>query len=224
MARRRKRVKRVQRKPGASDHTRKKKRATGPHPQIAVEEFAIEALPNIGKWFADLTGEYVGRPGKLTRALHEKMVALVLAGNYPVIAAQALGISEQLFSLWKMDYLKKGEESKYALLMQHLAQAEAMSHADLVEQARKQSRLPAKETNSQATMSFLERRFSTKQARWIPKSATELSGPDGGPIENAESVSQNFISKLEAVEASIKQLSAPDGNGDEEGVDDEEED
>lgn len=169
-------------------------------------EIVIDGLPQLGHWFADLTGEYVGRPTKLTRAVHEQIVRLVLEGNYPSVAARACGISRQLWQSYKRDWKAKGEHSKYAQLFEDVEQAEAMAQTDLVAQLRSQTRLPGKETNSTATLSMLERRFNERDERWIPRTATELSGPDGGPIENTSEVSDKFKSKLEAVEASLAAL------------------
>lgn len=172
-------------------------------PRLTTVNIPIDSLSTTSRWFASLTGEYIGRPTKLNREVHEMILRLILEGNYASVAARACGISRTMWSFWRTDWKAKGSKSKYARLMEDVEQAEAMSQADLVAQLKMQTRIASRETNAGATLSMLERRYTERDERWIPRTATELSGPDGGPIESSSDVSDRFREKLEQVESSL---------------------
>ena len=111
----------------------------------------------------------IGRKSKLTPEVQEKIVQVIRAGNYAVVAAAYAGISEKTFYEW----LQKGEaapESTYGKLRQSIKKAEADSEAEAVAQIKLAARDPK---NWVAGMTWLERRY---QKRWSRTDRQEHSG------------------------------------------------
>lgn len=116
----------------------------------------------------------MGRPTKLTPEVQEKIVSLVRAGNYPEVAAQAAGIAGRTYYEW----MAKGDEGRdpYAQFQQAVKEAQAAAESHAVTIIRK----AAMDGSWQAAAWFLER---SKAERWRRKENVELTGKDGGPVE-----------------------------------------
>jgi transposase len=116
----------------------------------------------------------VGRPTKLTPEVQEKIVSLVRAGNYPEVAAQAAGISGKTYYEW----MKRGESEAgiYREFRKAVKEAQAAAESHAVTVIRK----AAIDGTWQAAAWFLER---SKAERWRRKENVELTGKDGGPVE-----------------------------------------
>lgn len=130
-----------------------------------------------------------GRPTTLTLEVSERIIALIVDGNYVLTAAAACGISRRSFYDWmergraELDALEKSDiEQPYE--PKHVEQLFA-DFAARVEVATAQSEINAlKDVRAQgerwqAAMTYLERRFPN---RWGRRQAIEHSGPQGGAI------------------------------------------
>ena len=116
----------------------------------------------------------MGRPTKLTPEVEEKIVSLVRAGNYPEVAAQAAGIDPRTYYRW----MEKGENgtAPYGQFRHAVKEAQAAAESHAVTIIRK----AAMDGSWQAAAWFLER---SKAERWRRKENVELTGKDGGPVE-----------------------------------------
>ena len=116
----------------------------------------------------------MGRPTKLTPEVQEKIVSLVRAGNYPEVAAQAAGIDPRTYYRW----MEKGEDgpAPYGQFRHAVKEAQAAAESHAVTIIRK----AAIDGSWQAAAWFLER---SKAERWRRKENVELTGKDGGPVE-----------------------------------------
>jgi len=118
---------------------------------------------------------------KLTKTLQKKICEGVLAGNYPVTAAKAAGISHQTYYNW-MERGKSGEEpfDAFAEAVEH---AEAVAEREMVEIVRE----AASTKQWAAAMTWLERRHSDRWSRH-DMIRQEHSGPGGSPLPATISV------------------------------------
>ena len=116
----------------------------------------------------------MGRPTKLNADVQKQIVDLVRAGNYPEVAAQAAGINPATYYRW----MQKGEEGTkpYGEFREAVKEAQAAAEAHAVTIVRK----AALDGSWQAAAWFLER---SKAERWRRKENVELTGKDGGPVE-----------------------------------------
>lgn len=137
----------------------------------------------------------MGRPTKLTPEVQEKIVSLVRAGNYPEVAAQAAGVGRSTYYDWMRWADEKGKPySDFSEAVKE-AQAAAESHAVTI------IRKAAMDGSWQAAAWFLER---SKAERWRRKENVELTGKDGGPVEQRITGDQ----QREQVTALIDELAA----------------
>ena len=118
----------------------------------------------------------MARPTKLTKEVQEKIVTAIGAGNYQDTAAAYAGISSTTFFRWMAEAQNPGAGKELrefrAAVEKARADAEARNVA-LIQNA-------AQNGTWQAAAWFLERSHPTK---WGRINRTEISGPDGGPIE-----------------------------------------
>ena len=116
-----------------------------------------------------------GRPTKLTPAVHDAIVGMTREGNYAEVSAQAAGISGPTFWRW----MKRGEEepgSIYERFREDILKARAEAENEAI----KIIKGAALDGTWQAAAWYLER---SKPERWRLRQTTEMTGKDGGPIE-----------------------------------------
>lgn len=121
----------------------------------------------------------MARPTKLTREVHERIVAAIRAGNYAEPAARSAGISEATYYRW----MERGEKASTGIhrdFVDAVRRAEADAEVEAVARLRK-----AMPDNYRACLEYLERRYPK---RWRRHQSTELSGPDGGPVSISEAM------------------------------------
>jgi hypothetical protein len=160
----------------------------------------------------------MARPTLLTDDLIAKIVDLVRLGNYPLIAARANGVNDTTFYEWLargreatgavVDRSQKAKQrsktsqvevlDKYAQLAQGIAEAEGLCEARVVGTI-----VVAANQDHRAAVTFLERRHPQ---RWRQHVSTEMTGPEGGPIQTqvevstpAASVDETLAGILEAM-------------------------
>lgn len=129
-----------------------------------------------------------GRPIKLNEEIKNKIISAIRAGNYMETSAAYAGISKSSLYEW----LKRGEREKQRIERNKrfkIRKSEEIfvDFSDAVEKALAEAEIRdvmrierAAEVYWQAAAWRLERKFPD---RWGRKIKTELSGPDGGPIE-----------------------------------------
>ena len=129
----------------------------------------------------------MGRPSKLTDDVQQRIVAALAAGNYQDTASAYAGINKQTFYNWmergraERDRINNGEkarknETRYVDFLDAVESARAGAEVRSVHLISK----AANEGTWQAAAWFLER---SHPQRWGRLNRTEISGPDGGPIE-----------------------------------------
>lgn len=133
----------------------------------------------------------MGRPTKLTKARHDKIVRDIRKGNFAQVAALASGVTEQTYYNW----LKRGQDealsddpdtqqSIYAKFFEAVKTAEATAELRQVDEMQRDDKW-------QRRAWWLERRFPK---RWGQKQSVELSGPEGKPVEvDARPVLEAFL-------------------------------
>jgi transposase-like protein len=138
----------------------------------------------------------MARPTILTDDLIARIVDLVRLGNYPLVAARACGVGDNTF----YDWLARGREANGTVpdrskkakarnqtsrvevidqtvkLVNGIAEAEALCEARAVGTI-----VVAANADHKAAVTFLERRHAQ---RWRQHVSTEMTGPDGGPIQS----------------------------------------
>lgn len=146
----------------------------------------------------------MGRPTKLTTETQERIVSALRAGNYQDTAAQYAGITRQTFYSWlergriERERISAGEkprktETIYLDFVDAVETARADAEARTVALVMK----AANEGTWQAAAWFLER---SHPQRWGRLNRTEISGPQGGPIEttvDAEELEEKLAALLE---------------------------
>jgi hypothetical protein len=129
----------------------------------------------------------MGRPTKLTPDIHRAIVTALEAGNYQDDSAAYAGVSTSALYNWmargraERERVEAGEKPRKA-------EAIFVEFVDAVESARAKAAVRhvaniAKAANEgawQASAWYLERSYPQK---WGRLNRTEISGPDGGPIE-----------------------------------------
>jgi len=143
----------------------------------------------------------MARPTLLTDDLIARITDLVRLGNYPLIAARANGVADNTFYEW----LARGREASGTVvgrskhgkravetgtvtvldqcskLSNAIAEAEALCEARVVGTV-----VVAANADHKAAVTFLERRHPQ---RWRQHVSTEMTGPEGGPIQTQVEVS-----------------------------------
>lgn len=118
-----------------------------------------------------------GRPSKLTEKTKTALLNAIKAGLTYDLACGAAGISFKTFRNWQ----EKGEEGKsgeYVQFLQDLKEAEGQGSQRLITLINRS----ANEGQWAAAAWILERRYPENFAR-RPAQAVEVSGKNGGPIE-----------------------------------------
>lgn len=122
----------------------------------------------------------MGRPTKLTPEVQDKIVAALRAGNYQETAAAYAGIHRDTFYGW-MERGKNEPGSIYSDFSEAVERAKAdaeVRDVALIDRA-------AADGSWQAAAWKLERKFPQK---WGRVNRTEISGPEGKPVEVRTSV------------------------------------
>lgn len=134
----------------------------------------------------------MARPTKLTPEVHRAIVTALEAGNYQDDSAAYAGVSTAAYYNWtargraERERIEAGEKARRT-------EAIFMEFLDAVESARAKAAVRhvaniAKAANDgqwQASAWYLERSYPQK---WGRVSRTEISGPQGGPIETTSDV------------------------------------
>jgi transposase len=110
-----------------------------------------------------------GRPTTLTPEIQERIISLILNGNYARTAALCVGVTETTFYRW----LQRGELEGSGLYWEFgeaLKAAEAQAEAEAVGEVRMASR---NKEQWAAGMTWLERKFPT---RWGRQDRSEHTG------------------------------------------------
>lgn len=143
-------------------------------------------------------------PTKLTPEVQEKIVSALNAGNYQDTAARYAGITRATFYNWlergriERERIESGEkpsksEAIYVEFIEAIEQARANAEVRAVALIQK----AATEGNWRAAQFFLER---SHPQRWGALNRTEISGPQGGPIEtmiDAETLDEKLTALLD---------------------------
>ena len=143
----------------------------------------------------------MGRPTKLTKEIQQKIISALTAGNYQDTASAYAGISTSCFYNW----LERGKKERDRLIAGEKAKkAEEIfvEFVDAIESARAQAEVrsvaliqkAANDGTWQAAAWYLER---SHPQRWGRINRTEISGPDGGPIETKIDI-EALDAKIEA--------------------------
>jgi len=128
-----------------------------------------------------------GRPTKLTPEIHRAIVTALEAGNYQDDSAAYAGVSRSALYNW-LDRGRTERERIEAGEKPRKAETIFVDFLDAVESARAKAAVRhvaniAKAANDgvwQASAWYLERSYPQK---WGRLNRTEISGPDGGPID-----------------------------------------
>lgn len=129
----------------------------------------------------------MGRPTKLTDEIQQKILQALAAGNYQDTAAAYAGISTSTFYNW----LERGKTERIRVAAGEKPKKTEeifVEFVDAIESARAQAEVrsvaliqkAANDGTWQAAAWYLER---SHPQRWGRLNRTEISGPEGGPIE-----------------------------------------
>lgn len=143
----------------------------------------------------------MSRPTKLTKELQQKIISALTAGNYQDTAAAYAGISTSCFYNW----LERGKKERDRLAAGEKAKKTEqifLEFVDAIESARAQAEVrsvaliqkAANDGTWQAAAWYLER---SHPQRWGRLNRTEISGPEGGPIETKIDI-EALDAKIEA--------------------------
>lgn len=125
----------------------------------------------------------MARPTKLTTEVRDKIVQALNAGNYQDTAARYAGISEATFYRWMTEAQQPGASKDLREFREAVESARAQAEIRSVALINK----AAQDGTWQAAAWFLERSHPQK---WGRIQRTEISGPDGGPIETRVEVAE----------------------------------
>jgi transposase len=131
----------------------------------------------------------MSRPTKLTPEVQEKIVQALQAGNYQETAARYAGISEPTFYRWMADALDDNapkELREFREAVENARAAAEVRSVALIQQA-------AQNGTWQAAAWFLERSHAH---RWGRYQRTEVTGPNGGPVQVDIDVLDKRIAEL----------------------------
>jgi hypothetical protein len=120
-----------------------------------------------------------GQPTKLTPKVAARIADYIRAGNYDYIAAQACGIAQSTFTLWKsrgQAAIDEGKPDEYSEFLAAIKDAEAAREATTVMEI-------VRDPAWQAKMTYLERRYPE---RWSKRDRTDVSGTLTIRYEDAE--------------------------------------
>lgn len=126
-----------------------------------------------------LVFQHMGRPSKLTPETAHTAATLARLGFSDQRMAEALGVSRSTLSEWKATHPEFGDTLKVAKSQADAQVVEALHRRACGYIAKDGSEIPPHPT---AAIFWLRNRQPTE---WRDTSRTELSGPDGGPIQAA---------------------------------------
>ena len=136
----------------------------------------------------------MGRPSKLTPAVHDIIVQALASGCYRETAATCAGIAVSTFYNWmergEAD-IEHGKKTPYMELVEAINKAEAQAELDALEMIRK-----AAPKNWNAAAWMLERK---NPAKWGRRTAVEHSGSIDPGLEHGAKIA-------DAVSAALKDL------------------
>lgn len=120
----------------------------------------------------------MGRRTKLTPELQVKMVKIIRAGNYQIVACQHVGIPEKTFYEW----MRRGErgwktDEPFRQFRQSILKARATAEIESVARIR----AAARDGDLDSDKFFLTHAYPDRWGRHI--SRQEHSGPEAGPIK-----------------------------------------
>lgn len=136
----------------------------------------------------------MGRPGKLTAEVEERIVQAIRAGSYFAVAARAAGVSESTFYRW----LARGAaepDGPYAGFRAAVLRAEAESELHAVVAVRRAAR-----EDWRAALALLERRHRERWGRRQPAEAAAepaAAGDGGRPKLELARLSDEELETLE---------------------------
>lgn len=151
-------------------------------------------------------GKTRGRPTKLTREMMERIVNAVKAGNYVETAVAWSGVSKENFYKW----LKRGATAKSGIYADfHDALERAWAEGEVRDVAAIGA---ATATSWQAAAWRLERKF---QKRWGRAERMEVTGRDGGPLEQKHEhvVTAESLTLARAIAGALESLAVQDDPG-----------
>jgi hypothetical protein len=154
-----------------------------------------------------------GRPAKLTPEVATKICAMIRAGAYSHVAAQAAGISMQTFSRWLTLAEEEGQHTAYREFRIAVMVARAQARATAEIQVRKDKpeiwlrRGPGRERPG--------------DPGWSATDKVEVSGPGGGPMRVEHEVDLKKLSdeEFKAYRALLQKARAASAKPSEETID-----
>lgn len=148
-----------------------------------------------------------GRRTKLTKALIERIVLAIQAGNYAKVAAQLCGIGESTYYTWLAEARKEGCKPIFREFLESIERAEAAAEVEAVALIRQSAR----NGNTRDAQWLLERKHSDRWGR-NDKIRQEITGVNGGPIElSVEEVKKAILAFLDEGEnGTISQGTTPE--------------
>jgi hypothetical protein len=119
----------------------------------------------------------MGRPTKLTPELQDRMVQIIRAGNYQVVACRYVGLAERTFYYW----LSRGRrgwkiDEPYVQFLQAIEEAQAAAEIESVARIRAAARKGDLDSDKFFLTHAYPDRWGRHQAR------IEHSGMEGKPI------------------------------------------
>jgi transposase len=122
----------------------------------------------------------MGKPTKLTPEVQDRLVSAIMAGNYQDTAARYAGVTATTFYNW----MTRGREEGTGIYFEFVEAVEKAKAAAEVKDVALIDRA-AQDGSWQAAAWKLERKFPHK---WGRVNRTEISGPEGKPVEVRTSV------------------------------------
>lgn len=118
----------------------------------------------------------MARPSKLTAEVQERIVSALKAGNYQESAARFAGVSATTFYRWMAEATEPGASKELREFREAVENARAQAEIESVALIRQ----AARDGTWQAAAWYLERSHPT---RWGRFQRTEVTGPNGGPVQ-----------------------------------------
>ena len=126
-----------------------------------------------------------GRKTKLTPELQETILKIIRAGNYALVACQAVGINQDTYYTWLKRGKKDLEDNKTTIYSEF---SESIERASAIAEASHVGNVATSASNGDVNSSkwFLERKHPERWGR-NDKLRAEITGANGGAIEIADS-------------------------------------
>jgi hypothetical protein len=145
----------------------------------------------------------MSRELKLTPELQNELVQLIEAGNYPDVAAEAVGIGRATFFRWRK-FGKDGDE-RYAAFETAITRAIAAAETGLIRDAKAGDEKGESFGPAKAALEILQRRFSR---RWSAKVTHEIADMTAKVLD----VVRRVCSESDYVRV-LEELAREDGEG-----------